>query len=78
MESTGSWFRVSAPVSIWEEDFSEVKKYLDDLKNTRVKDFEKYFDENPVEIVKCSSIVKILDVNQNILNLYKATSKKVS
>ena len=66
----------SAPISIWEEDFSEVKKYLDDLKSTGVKDLEKYFDDHPAEIVKCTSMVKILDVNQNTLNLYKATSKK--
>ena len=66
----------SAPISIWEEDFSEVKKYLDGLKNTGVKDLEKFFDDHPAEIVKCSSIVKILDVNQNTLNLFEATGKK--
>ena len=32
-----------SPISLWEEDFSRVKAYLDNLKASGVEDFESYF-----------------------------------
>jgi len=36
----------NSPVSIWQEDWTEIIKMIDDLKKEGVKDFEKYFNEN--------------------------------
>jgi len=57
-----------SPVSIWRENLSELKEYLDSLKN-KTKDIRKYFDENPSEILKCAQIVKVFDVNKSIMDL---------
>lgn len=64
-----------SPVSIWEEDFSEVKTYLDGLKKNGVIDFKKFFDEHPEEIKNCISKIKVIDVNQEALKLTGAKSK---
>jgi len=64
----------SSPVSLWEEDFSEVKNYFDDLRSRGVKDLRRYFSECPEELDKCASMVKILDVNETTLSLYGAKS----
>jgi PAS domain S-box-containing protein len=64
----------SSPISLWEEDFSEVKKELDDLRGRGVKDFGRHFTENPEDLVKCASMVKVLDANEATLRLYGAKS----
>ncbi len=64
-----------SPVSLWEEDFSKVISYLNRLKESGINDFRRYFSEHPKEVEKCVSKVKILDVNQATLALFKAQSK---
>ncbi|MDH3382077.1 MAG: PAS domain-containing protein, partial [Flavobacteriaceae bacterium] len=62
------------PVSLWEEDFSEVKNYLDkNCPNPSL--IEDYLDKNPEKIYELVSLVKIVDVNLATLKLYKADSK---
>ncbi|MBL7094322.1 PAS domain S-box protein [candidate division KSB1 bacterium] len=64
-----------AAVPIWEEDFSEVKKHIDQIKKQGIEDFETYFHEHPKEIQHISSIVKVRDVNQKSLEFYNARNK---
>jgi len=66
----------NSPISLWEEDFSEVKRYLDDLKKSGIKDFKKYFDDNPSEVRKVIGKVKMLDVNKATMALYGAKNKE--
>jgi PAS domain S-box-containing protein len=65
-----------SPISLWEEDFSEIKRYIDKLKRTGVKNFKKYFESHPKEITKCAAMVRVLDINQPTLKLFKAKSKE--
>lgn len=65
-----------SPVASWEEDFSEVKKFIDKLKNRKVKDFRKYFDDRPEKLVEVARMVKIVEVNNATLKLHEADSKK--
>jgi len=64
-----------SPISLWEEDYSELKEYIDALKESGVNDFDKYFKENPGELAKCSRMVQVLDVNKASLVLHKADNK---
>ncbi|MHA2362831.1 MAG: PAS domain-containing sensor histidine kinase [Candidatus Hodarchaeales archaeon] len=64
-----------APISLWVEDFSEIRVYLDKLKKSNVTNFRDYFNKNPEEVTKCAKLVKILDVNQATLDLHKAKQK---
>ncbi len=69
-------FFEESPVSLWEEDFSEVRSHINKRRDTGIDDFRSYFDEHPEEIRKCASLVKIIDINQAALNLYKARTKE--
>ena len=63
------------PISLWEEDFSEVKNYLDTLKGSRVTDFKNHLKEHPEVVEKCAQLVRVIDVNKATLDLYQADSK---
>jgi PAS domain S-box-containing protein len=65
-----------SPISIWEEDFSEVKKFIDGLQVRGVKDFRKYFEDHPKAVVNCANRVRVIDVNNASLELFKAKSKE--
>lgn len=65
-----------SPISIWEEDFSECKKYLDKLVFETGKTIETIFEEDPKQIIKCVSLVKLVDINKITLKLFKAKSKE--
>ncbi|MFH1594581.1 MAG: PAS domain S-box protein [Candidatus Omnitrophota bacterium] len=66
----------NSPVSLWEEDLSNVKKFITKLSDSGVDDFEKYFKEHPEDVADCATMVKILEVNKATLDLYKAKDKK--
>jgi PAS domain S-box-containing protein len=64
----------SSPVALWEEDFSEAKRYLDDLRSRGVKDLRRHLEAHPEDLDKCASMVKVHNVNESTLRLYGAKS----
>ncbi|MEM2146973.1 MAG: PAS domain S-box protein, partial [Candidatus Jordarchaeaceae archaeon] len=66
----------NSPISLWEEDFSDVKRYIDGLRDSGVKDFRAFFEHHPESLTQCASMVKIVDVNNATLELYQAKDKK--
>ncbi|HEY85044.1 MAG TPA: hypothetical protein G4N96_08055, partial [Chloroflexi bacterium] len=66
----------NSPISLWEEDYSAVKQYLDDLKRRGISNLEAYFDEYPEEIATCAAKVKVIDVNKISLEMFSVISKE--
>lgn len=65
----------NSPISLWEEDCSDIKKYIDNLKSKGIKDLRAYFDKYPKEVALCANMVKVVDVNKATIDLFKAKSK---
>jgi len=65
-----------ASVSIWEEDFSELIRALDDLRDQGITDFRAYFDAHPEFVEQAVGMVKILDVNDETVRMLEADSKE--
>ncbi len=65
-----------SPMSMWEEDFSEVKAYMDELLSQGVTDLKAYLMANPAVVHEAMRRIKILDVNQATLKLFGAESKE--
>jgi PAS domain S-box-containing protein len=59
-----------APIALWEEDFSEVKRYLDDLRAQGISDLESHFDRHPEAVTDCIDRLKIIDINRTTLALF--------
>lgn len=64
------------PAAIWEEDFSQVKKYLDSLRQQGVADFHAYFASHPDATLACAALIKILSVNNTAVRMYEAESRE--
>jgi len=64
------------PLSLWEEDFSQIKQYLDELRSQGVSDFRAYFKEHPEAVELCSKKIVVNDVNQFTLEIYGRSSKE--
>jgi PAS domain S-box-containing protein len=65
----------NSPISLWEEDFSAVKQYIDEMKHQGISDFNSYFDSHPEEVAGCVARIKVLDVNKATLKIMKAGTK---
>lgn len=66
----------AAPISLWEEDWSEVKKLVDDMRESGVTDFAAAFRDRPELLEQAGAAIKIIDVNQATLKLYHADDKQ--
>jgi PAS domain S-box-containing protein len=67
----------STPVSLWEEDFSLVKKRIDILFKNGIRDLSEYLAGHPDELIELASLVRVTDVNQAALALYQIEEKEV-
>ena len=62
-----------SPFPMWEEDFSQVKKFLDDLKARGVTDVREYLAAHRVEAEECVRRIRVLDVNRAAREFYGGT-----
>jgi diguanylate cyclase (GGDEF)-like protein/PAS domain S-box-containing protein len=65
----------AAPISLWEEDWSGVKKLVDALRDDGVTDFGAAFRDDPELLQRASASIKLLDVNDATLKIYHANDK---
>jgi PAS domain S-box-containing protein len=64
----------ACPVSLWEEDYSLVKQFIDELRRKGITDFDAYFTNHPKDVEKCAAMVRVLHMNRATLSLYEAKS----
>jgi PAS domain S-box-containing protein len=65
----------TSPVSIWQEDWTQVIQGIEELRAQGVGDFAAYFREHPEFVARALNEVKILDVNQWTLGMFAAGNK---
>ncbi len=63
-------------VSIWEEDYSEVYKLLEEIKRQGVGDVVHYLRTHPEVVKDLARMIRVLDVNNATLQMYNAASKE--
>lgn len=64
-----------SPVSLWVEDFSGVKRMLDDLRARGIEDFRTFTDVHPDFVTRCMTEIRVVDVNRHTLDLFGAIDK---
>ncbi len=63
------------PLSIWEEDWSKVKKELDQLKLHCESDLVNYFSTHPELLFEMNKMTKVLQVNPYTYTLFELTEE---
>src|SRR5580692_7160789 len=65
-----------SPVSLWVEDFSAVKRLIDEVRLRGVEDFRVFTDVHEEFVPRCMSEIRVLDVNSRTLELFGAPDKE--
>ncbi len=65
----------SAGVSIWEEDFSQVKAAIDGLGARGIRDAREYLAAHPEFVQQAIAMMRVVDVNNASLKLFAAGTK---
>jgi len=68
-------FFEQAPVSLWVEDFSAIKRLFGELRARGVSDFRTFLDVHQEFVDRCLQEIRVLDVNDYTLTMFKATSR---
>ena len=64
-----------SPISLWEEDFSIVKQRIEEIRRQGVTDFKTFFESSLELVAELVEQIKVVDVNQATLKLFKAENK---
>ncbi|MCC6499520.1 MAG: sensor domain-containing diguanylate cyclase [Anaerolineales bacterium] len=65
-----------APISLWEEDYSAIKREFDSLRANGVTDLKSHLNSDPEAVRRFMSMIRVLDVNRKTLSLFEATDKE--
>ena len=61
-----------APVSLWLEDYSGVKRLFDAWRQDGVTSLREYLLADPARVKQCSEQIKVIKVNRATLKLFEA------
>jgi diguanylate cyclase (GGDEF)-like protein len=64
-----------APVSLWAEDFSAIRRLLDDVRENGITDLRTFTDVHPEFVDRCMSEIRVQDVNRYTLYMFNAPDK---
>jgi diguanylate cyclase (GGDEF)-like protein len=64
-----------SPVSLWVEDFSCVKRLIDEAREKGIQDFRVFTDVHQEFVDRCMAEIRVIDVNQHTLELFAAPDK---
>ncbi|RME94144.1 MAG: DUF3365 domain-containing protein, partial [Verrucomicrobia bacterium] len=62
----------TAPISFWEEDFSEGRRRLQELQRSGVRHLRAHFDEHPEVLLELTRLLRVRAVNRTTLETFGA------
>jgi diguanylate cyclase (GGDEF)-like protein len=65
-----------SPVSLWVEDFSGVKRLLDEVRAQGIRDFRVFLSVHPEFVGQCAEEIRVINVNRQTLNMFAAQSQE--
>ncbi|MBV6272560.1 sensor domain-containing diguanylate cyclase [Alcaligenaceae bacterium CGII-47] len=67
-------FFEQAPVSLWVEDFSQIRVLMDEVRAQGITDFRTFIDVHEEFVTRCMAEIRVQSVNRYTLQLFKAQS----
>lgn len=65
-----------SPVSLWVEDFSGVKRLLDEARSQGIRDFRVFLSVHPEFVGQCAEEIRVINVNRQTLTMFAAKSQE--
>jgi len=65
-----------SPFPMWEEDFSDIRQYIEGLRAGGVTDLRNYLGRHREAVIECVRRVKVLDVNRAARQFYGVENKQ--
>lgn len=65
-----------SPVSLWEEDFSEVRARIAELRDQGIDDLRTFLGAHPDELRDLVGRIRVIDINRATLELYGAADRE--
>jgi signal transduction histidine kinase len=65
-----------SPISLWEEDFSNIKNWIDEKKREGINDLGVYLRDYPEDVRGCASMAKVIHINHATIALFGAASSR--
>lgn len=65
-----------SPVSLWVEDFSGVKRLLDEARDRGIQDFRVFLSVHPEFVTRCMEEIRVISVNRQTLTMFAAESQR--
>lgn len=65
----------ASPIALWEQDGSMVMAKIEELREAGVQDFRTYFEQHPDVVFEIIGKIKVTDVNETAVSMYKAKNK---
>ncbi len=66
----------NAPISFWEENFSKVNEFFDQLRLRKVVDLRTHFQQHPEDLDHCIDLIQVVNVNRTTLQMYGVDDKE--
>lgn len=64
-----------SPVSLWVEDFSGIRRLIEDVRAMQIEDFRTFLNVHPEFVTRCMQEIVVLDINEQTLRMFGAASK---
>lgn len=66
----------AAPGAMWDQDFSRVEDWLNELRADGVVDLRRYLADRPEDLDLAIGLIRVVDVNQSAVDLLEADSEE--
>src|SRR5262245_43233749 len=64
-----------SPISLWVEDFSSIKRLLEEIRSRGITDLRVFTDVHPEFVTRCMSEIRVIDVSKHTLTVFLAPDK---
>ena len=63
-----------APIGLWEQDVTKLVEFIQNMKQSGIKDFREFFNKNPEKLEECIKKIKPRKINKAALKIHDADS----
>lgn len=68
----------NSPVSLWEEDWRDIRQYISELGSKGISDYASHFNNNPEAVMNCINLIRVLKINKATADLLEIPEENMA